>query len=193
MAEAFAKDDPLYRYILPNEKTRLQVLNIFFKHYIEMLYPYSDLVTTSDRYEAVALIFHSELEPKTWRSKVSYWREIARAIGKSLPICRYIGLRGFVRGITILRQMDSSWLSMLGGHKYLHLDMLAVQEQYQGQGYVSQIVRPLLEKCQEEKTICSLETQTESNLPMYKHYNYHIVKTIPLPGSSLQQYCLLHY
>ncbi|NWL87160.1 GNAT family N-acetyltransferase [Paenibacillus sp. 79R4] len=185
-------DDPLYRHILPDEKSRLQVLNIFFKHYIEMLYPYSDLVTTSERYEAVALIFHSEREPRTWRSKMGYWLGIARAISKSLPICRYIGLHGFVRGILILRQMDSSWLSMLGGHKYLHLDMLAVQEPYRGQGYVSQIMRPLLEKCQEEKAICSLETQTESNLPMYEHYHYHIVKTIPLPGSSLQQYCLLN-
>lgn len=30
LAQAFAKDDPLYEHILPDKKTRLSVLNIFF-------------------------------------------------------------------------------------------------------------------------------------------------------------------
>ncbi|GGG13092.1 hypothetical protein GCM10010913_38630 [Paenibacillus aceti] len=192
MAQAFAQDDPLYQYILPDETTRHQVLSIFFNHYIEMLYPYSDVVATSEQYEAVALVFHSELEPGTFRSRMKYRRRIAVAVCKSVPICRYIGARGFIRGLSILHKMDSSWLSMLGKRKYLHMDMLAVQRQYQGQGYASRIIRPLLEKCHKEEVICSLETQTIGNLPLYEHYDYHVVKVISLPGSSLKQYCMLH-
>lgn len=192
MAQAFVKDDPLYQHILPDETTRLQVLNIFFHRYIEMLYPYSDLLTTSENYEAVALVFHSERQAETMRSKAKYMKQIAFAIIKSLPICRIIGVRGFIRGISILLSMSSSWLAMLGDQEYMHLDMLVVQEQYRGQGHVSKIINPLIAECRRKNIMCSLETQTLSNLPIYEHYQFHTVKVIPLPNSSLEQYCMVY-
>lgn len=192
LAQAFAKDDPLYQHILPDEATRLRVLNIFFHRYIEMLYPYSDLLTTSDNYEAVALVFHSEREAGTFRSKVKYMKQIALAIIKSSPICRIIGVRGFIRGISILNSMSSSWLSMLGDQGFMHLDMLVVQERYRGQGYVSKVIKPLLAECRTKNNVCTLETQTLSNLPIYEHYQFRTVKVIPLPNSSLEQYCMVY-
>ncbi|GGH23151.1 GNAT family N-acetyltransferase [Paenibacillus segetis] len=192
MAQAFAEDDPLYRHILPDETTRSQVLNIFFHRYIDMLYPYCDLLTTSDKYEALALVFHSEREPGTVRSKLKFMNRVVLAVLKSIPICRIIGVRGFIRGLSILNSMSSSWLSILGDQQYIHLDMLVVQEPYRGQGYVSKIIKPLLDECQMKNIACTLETQTESNLPIYEHYQYHIVKIIPLPNSTIEQYCMVY-
>lgn len=192
LAQVFAKDDPLYAHILPDEKTRLRVLNIFFHRYIEMMYPYSDLLTTSDRHEAVALVFHSEREAGTLRSKIKYMTRVVLAIIKSSPICTIIGVRGFIRGISILHSMSSSWLSMLGDREYMHLDMLVVQEQFRGQGYVSKVIKPLLAECRTKNIVCTLETQTLSNLPIYEHYEYRTVKIIPLTNSSLEQYCMAY-
>ncbi|WP_145939499.1 GNAT family N-acetyltransferase [Paenibacillus glacialis] len=192
LAQAFAKEDPLYQHILPDEKTRLHVMNIFFHRYIEMLYPYCDLLTISDNFEAVALVFHSEREAGTLRSKVKYMKQIVCAIIRSLPICRFIGIHGFVRGISILLSMSSSWLSMLGDKEYMHLDMLVVQEQYRGQGYVSKVIQPLLFECRSRNIFCTLETQTLSNLPIYEHYQFRTVKVISLPNSSLEQYCMVY-
>ncbi|MEC0091010.1 GNAT family N-acetyltransferase [Paenibacillus macquariensis] len=192
LAQAFAKEDPLYQHILPDETTRLRVMNIFFHRYVEMLYPYCDLLTTSDNYEAVALVFHSEREAGTLRSKIKYMKQIAYAIITSLPICRIIGIRGFVRGISILLNMSSSWLSMLGDKQYMHLDMLVVQEQYRGQGYVTKVIKPLLSECRSKNIACTLETQTISNLPIYEHYQFRTVKVIALPNSSLEQYCMVY-
>ncbi|WP_254848723.1 GNAT family N-acetyltransferase [Paenibacillus sp. FSL R10-2796] len=175
---------------MPDESTRLRVLNIFFHRYIEMLYPYSDLLTTSTNFEAVALVFHSERQTGTVISNVRYMKQIVFAIIKSLPICRIIGVRGFIRGLSILRSMSSLWLSMFGDQKYKHLDMLAVQDQYRGQGYVSKIMTPLLAECRMSNTLCTLETQTPSNLPIYEHYQFRTVKVIPLPNSTLEQYCM---
>ncbi|ETT46123.1 puromycin N-acetyltransferase,-like protein [Paenibacillus sp. FSL H8-237] len=79
---------------------------------------------------------------------------------------------------------------MFGDQKYKHLDMLAVQEQYRGQGYVSKIMTPLLAECRVNNTLCTLETQTPSNLPIYEHYHFRTVKVIPLPNSPLEQYCM---
>lgn len=157
-----------------------------------MLYPYSDLLTTSTNYEAVALVFHSERQSGTLISNVNYMKQIGIAILKCLPICRIIGVRGFIRGLTTLRSMSSLWLSMFGDQKYLHLDMLVVQERYRGQGYVSKIMMPLLAECREKNALCSLETQTQSNLPIYEHYQFRTVKVIPLPNSTLEQYCMAY-
>ncbi|MEX3616040.1 GNAT family N-acetyltransferase [Paenibacillus glucanolyticus] len=192
LARAFAKDDPLYQLILPDETTRLDALNIFFQRYIEMLYPYSDVLTTSKDFEAVALVFHSERQAGTLLSNVKYAKQIGLAIIKSLPICRIIGIRGFVRGLTILRSMSSVWLSMLGDRQYMHLDMIAVQEGCRGQGYISRIIKPLLAECHTKNILCTLETQTPSNVPIYEHYDYRTVKVILLPNSSLRQYCMVY-
>ena len=155
-----------------------------------MLYPYSDLLTTSANYEAVALVFHSERQKGTFTANLNYMKQIGLAIIKSLPICRMIGVRGFFRGLSVLRSMSSLWLSMFGDRKYMHLDMLVVQERYRGQGYVSKIINPLLEECNAKNTLCTLETQTPSNLPIYEHYKFRTVKVIPLSNSTLEQYCM---
>lgn len=157
-----------------------------------MLYPYSDLLTTSNNYEAVALVFHSERQTGTLRSNMNYMKRIGLAIIKSLPICRVIGIRGYIRGLSILLNMSSAWLSMLGNQKYMHLDMLVVQQRYRGQGFVSKIIKPLLDECKANNYLCSLETQTPSNIPMYEHYKFRKVKVIPLQNSSLEQYCMVY-
>ncbi len=72
----------------------------------------------------------------------------------------------------------------------MHLDMLVVQERYRGQGYVSKIMMPLLAECLEKNALCTLETQTPSNLPIYEHFQFSTVKVIPLPNSTLKQYCM---
>ena len=77
---------------------------------------------------------------------------------------------------------------MLGNQEYMHLDMLVVQEQYRGQGYVSKVIKPLLAECRAK----NIEGTLESNLPLYEHYQYHTVKVIPLPNSSLEQFCMVY-
>jgi GNAT superfamily N-acetyltransferase len=185
-------EDPMYRHILPDESVRLRALEIFFQRYIEMLEPYSDLYTTSEQYEAVALVFRSNAMADTLWAKVKYMKQIIVAIIKASSISRLIGIRGYVRGVSILRNMSSSWLSMLGDRPYLHLDMLVVQQRYRGKGYVSKIMEPLLAECRANNIICTLETQTPSNLPIYKHYQFRTVNVIPLPNSSLEQYCMVY-
>ncbi|WP_256990050.1 GNAT family N-acetyltransferase [Paenibacillus nitricinens] len=136
-------------------------------------------------------MFHSERQSGTLISNVNYMKQIGLAILKCLPICRIIGVRGFIRGLTTLRSMSSLWLSMFGDQKYMHLDMLVVQERYRGQGYVSKIMMALLAECRKKNALCTLETQTPSNLPIYEHYQFRTVKVIPLPNSTLEQYCMV--
>lgn len=191
LAEQFVQD-PLYKHILPDETTRLDVLNIFFKNYLELLYPYSDIYTTSDRLEAVGVLFRSERYGSSFRAKLRYISKIAAAVFKSLPACRYIGVKGFLRGLGILNNMSSAWLEMLGDREYIHLDMLAIQQPYRGKGYATRIMKPMLEESSSRGIPLTLETQNPDNLPKYEHYGFKVVDVLALQNSKLEMYCMVH-
>ncbi|WP_340003985.1 GNAT family N-acetyltransferase [Paenibacillus sp. FSL K6-0276] len=164
-------------------------MNIFFHRYIEMLFPYSDLLTTSTDYEAVALVFHSERQTGTLISNVNYMKQIGLAILKCLPICRIIGVRGFIRGLSILQyellMVIDVWRSEVYAFGYV-----CSARTLPWARYVSKIMMPLLAECREKNALCTLETQTPNNLPIYEHYQFRTVKVIPLPNSALEQYCM---
>ncbi|MGG1440681.1 GNAT family N-acetyltransferase [Brevibacillus laterosporus] len=183
-------EDPLYQHILPDSSTRLNVLQIFFQNYVTMLYDYSDLYATSDRLEAVALVYRSEKAEALPRFR--YMWDICLAIIKSLKASKYIGLRGFWRGVAILRCMSSAWLSMFEGRTYMHLDMLVVQPKFRGQGYVSKIMKPLLAECNQRNIVCTLETQNPHNIALYERYQFTTIEVIPLPESQVEQYCMVY-
>ncbi|WP_244903318.1 hypothetical protein [Paenibacillus aquistagni] len=87
MAEQFV-DDPLYEFILPDVSSRRQALIHFFQSYLTLLYPYSDVFASSERMEAVALVFYSDRFKDTLSSRLLYQWRVAKAIGRGLPICR---------------------------------------------------------------------------------------------------------
>lgn len=190
MADSF-KEDGLYVHLLPDPSTRVELLKLFFRNYIELQYDYGGLYATSEKMEAVALIFRSERMGASWASRMSYTWGIARAIAKSLRLCRYISPADFLRGLLGLRSMSSAWLDSLGDQPYLHLDMLVVQQPYRGQGWVRKIMSPLLAECRERGIACTLETQNPRNVGLYEHYGFTVVDTIPLRNSDLKQYCMV--
>lgn len=191
MAEGF-KEDGLYVHLLPDPSTRVEVLKMFFRNYIELLYDYGGVYATSEKMEAVALIFRSERMGASWASRASYAWGVARAVAKSLGMCRHISPARFLRGLSGLRSMSSAWLASLGDQPYLHLDMLVVQPQYRGQGWVRKTISPLLAECRERGFACTLETQNPRNVGLYEHYGFTVVDTIRLRNSDLKQYCMVY-
>ncbi|MBD8497754.1 GNAT family N-acetyltransferase [Paenibacillus sp. CAU 1523] len=185
-------EDPLYRFILPDQRTRLNVLRIFFRNYLDMLYPYSNLYASSTRLEGVMLVFYSEKFGSSKIAQLNYWRKIAFAILKSLPACKYIGVKGLFRGVSILRSMSSAWLSMLEDRPYAHMDMLVVQKQYRGTGLVTKMIMPLIDECSSRDVACTLETQNPNNVPLYGRYGFELVDTIKMTDSELEQYCMVY-
>lgn len=187
MASQFVHD-PLYQFILPNESSREQVLVHFFASYLNMLYPYSDLLATSTQMEAVGLVFYSDRFKNTLTARAAYGTRMLKAIFTAMPICRYIGLKGFVRGLHTLNKASSAWLSLLEERPYMHLDMLVVQLPYRGQGIMSRFMQPLLRMSREEGLVMTLETQNARNLPIYEHYGLKVIHQYQINNSPLTQY-----
>ncbi|MBR5509108.1 MAG: GNAT family N-acetyltransferase, partial [Lachnospiraceae bacterium] len=77
------------------------------------------------------------------------------------------------------------------GHVDWYLFNLSVRQSAQGKGIASKLMCPMLGFCDDEKMMVYLETNKESNVPMYHHYGFELQEEITIPGSSVMHYSMV--
>ena len=86
-AEAFY-DDPLYLYMFPDNTTRIEVLELFFRTYLDIYGKYGDIVTTSEDLTAIAYIYYEE----RFENKLLYYKDLFFATFRLIDFLRFICL-----------------------------------------------------------------------------------------------------
>ena len=76
------------------------------------------------------------------------------------------------------------------GHVDWYLFNLSVSRSAQGQGIASRLMRPMLEFCDRENMVCYLETNKESNVPLYQHYGFSLAEKNLIPKSNVMHYAM---
>lgn len=71
------------------------------------------------------------------------------------------------------------------GKSFIYLVVIGVAPQYQGQGFAGKLVRALIDQSEQAGVPIYLETETESNVQMYEHLGFAVVKEIVLPIINL--------
>ena len=71
-----------------------------------------------------------------------------------------------------------------------YLYNLSVSRKAQGKGIASKLLRPMLEFCDKENMVCYLETNKETNVSLYRHYDFSLVEQKPVPKSSVMHYAM---
>jgi ribosomal protein S18 acetylase RimI-like enzyme len=69
----------------------------------------------------------------------------------------------------------------MSGRSYIYLQIIGVNPSFQGQGFAGKLLHALIEKCDETGVSLYLETETESNVRMYRHFGFNLIKQIRLP------------
>ncbi len=73
-------------------------------------------------------------------------------------------------------------------HMYLY--NLAIDPNYQGKGYASKLLNPMLAKLDENNLPCYLESP-ERNLALYEHFGFKVVEHISFPGNDDEIWLML--
>lgn len=73
-------------------------------------------------------------------------------------------------------------------HMYLY--NLAIDPVYQGKGYASRLLKPMLAKLDENNLPCYLET-AERNLALYEHFGFEVVEHVALLESDMDAWLML--
>ena len=72
-----------------------------------------------------------------------------------------------------------------------YLYNLSVKKSAQGKGIAGRLLRPVLEFCDKENIVTYLETNKESNVPLYKHFGFELSKNEMIPGTSVMHYAMV--
>ena len=76
-------------------------------------------------------------------------------------------------------------------YPHWYLQIIGVDPKYQGQGFSSQLIRPMLERIDREHLPCFLETNIEKNVAIYQRFGFGVVSEDEIPGTELTSFAML--
>ncbi|MBO7252324.1 MAG: GNAT family N-acetyltransferase [Oscillospiraceae bacterium] len=74
-----------------------------------------------------------------------------------------------------------------------YLYNLSIRKDAQGRGLASKLMRPMLQFCDEEMMVAYLETNKESNVSLYRHYGFDLMKQEQIPKSPVTHYAMVRH
>lgn len=74
-----------------------------------------------------------------------------------------------------------------------YLYNLSIKKDAQGKGIASKLMRPMLEFCDNEQMVAYLETNKESNVSLYEHYGFSLMKEELIPKSPVVHYSMVRH
>jgi ribosomal protein S18 acetylase RimI-like enzyme len=175
------KNDPLQRYFFPEEQERNRIGPVLYRLIVKYGIRQGNLLATSTGYEGVA-----------------YWETnhdrklagIAHVLSGGLQLLKMAGIPALSR-MAAAGRAAFRLRRRLVPFPHWYLGLLAVDPRYQGKGYASALLKPVLAKLERERMPCYLETHKRENAALYEHFGFRVLEELELPGSRIRQWCLL--
>jgi ribosomal protein S18 acetylase RimI-like enzyme len=161
LARAFAKD-PVKLFLSGGKELPVERTEPFFTVFGRMQLRHGHVYTTPGR-EGAALW----APPGRWKVPV---REIVKATPQFL---RLYGWR-FVPNLGVLSTLERAHPT----EPHYYLEFLGTDPAHQGRGIGSALLRPVLERCDEEGVGAYLESSKESNVPFYARHGFTVTQEI---------------
>ncbi len=180
VARAF-QDYPLSVYFIPDESARRRKMPLMFRPLLRHGLFYGEVYATSPKLEGIAVWSRPDRKRETLWSKI---------LSGSVLIPFIVGMGALRRQIAFSR-----WAAPIrkrcvpGRHWYLQL--LGVDPAYQGRGYASALLKPMLERIEREGLPCFLDTQAERNVSLYEHLGFRVVEEGTVPGSEVKSWAMV--
>jgi GNAT superfamily N-acetyltransferase len=175
LQDAF-KDDPVWRTALegvPNADRRIAAL---YETPLRYCLKYGGVWAPTSALEGVAAWMLDEYSEMTVRRSI--------ASGGFLAGFR-IGIGFTLKMLPVFRRLEKDRLAHMAGKRYLYLQIMGVSTNKQGQGYGGQMLRALIDRCDQEGLYLYLETETPKNVDIYRRFGLEVIQRITLPRLEL--------
>ena len=180
LIRAFWNHQPL-QYYFPDEAERERIAPYFFSLFVFNGIRYGEVHATSQDLEGIAVWLPSD------NYHVTLWRLLRSVpLSEILGVARYGGSR--MRG---LGQYIDAVHSRLAPFKHWFLQAIGVDPQFQGRGYASKLLRPMLSRIDEEGLPCYLEALEGQNVRLYEHFGFKVIEESNVPDTSLTNWAML--
>ena len=180
LGRAFTEYEML-RYYFQDEAERHAVAVTFGFIALSVCLKYGEAYASSAKMEGVA----AWLPPG--KTPFGGW-QIIRSV--PLSVLFRFGRQGASRMQAYGRYIDNMHRKLVP-YPHWYLQIIGVDPAYQGQGFSSQLVRPMLERIDREHLPCFLETNTEKNVAIYRRFKFEVVSEDKIPGTEVTSFAML--
>jgi GNAT superfamily N-acetyltransferase len=162
-------DDPVFTWGFPNDARRLSELQRSFALFARRVWCPQDEIYTTDRVIGGAFW----MPPGTWH--LSLLRQLVM-----LPTLAVITKRDFPRVIHTLNVIEAKHPHDL----HFYLPVIGILPEWQGRGFGSALLRPMLERCDREQLPAYLEASSPRNRALYQRHGFNVVEEIRVAKDS---------
>jgi len=171
----------LLRYYFPDKTQRRAVADTFGFIALSICLKYGEVYASSEKLEGVAA-----------------WLPPGKAFFGGLQIIRSVPLsilfrfarQGAGRMWAYGRYIDNLHRKLIP-YPHWYLQIIGVDPAYQGQGFSSRLLRPVLERIDRERMPCFLETNTDKNVTIYRRFGFEVVSEDKIPGTEVTSFAML--
>ncbi len=108
-----------------------------------------------------------------------------------------LGLRNMTRMVNNMQRvgkvLNLSWYKEHVQGRHYRLKVIAVDKTLRGSGAFRRLITPVLEYADQQIIPVVLETHNHSNVGLYEHFGFTLVKTITHPNTEIKQYCMIRH
>ena len=72
-----------------------------------------------------------------------------------------------------------------------YLAVIGVAPEFQGKGYASKLLRPMLKRLDAANLPCYVETTIEEYVPIYQHFGFKVIHEAIMPGGGSKMWAML--
>jgi ribosomal protein S18 acetylase RimI-like enzyme len=180
LGRAFSEYE-LLRYYFHEQTQRRAAAHTFASISLSVCLKYGEVYASSEKLEGVAAWLPPGKSPFGVRQVI-----------RSVPFSTLVrfGHQGAGRMRAFGRFVDNLHRKLVP-YPHWYLEIIGVDPAYQGQGFSSRLLRPLLERIDCERMPCFLETNTEKNVAIYRRFGFEVVSEDKLPGTEVTTFAML--
>jgi ribosomal protein S18 acetylase RimI-like enzyme len=172
LVEALARafyDDPMMSWMFPDDSVRGQRLRSGFAFYIRKIWLRHDECYTTNQLDGGALW----MPPGTWH--LSGFQQL-----RLLPGMIRVARGGLPRLLRALNRMEAKHPH----EQHYYLPVIGVQPESQGRGFGGALLRPILERCDRERSPAYLEASTPRSRALYERNGFELVEELRVADDS---------
>ena len=175
-------DDPLWLYLVPDDKRRFGLLRKTFRPTLQLGILSQQTYGVGDPLKGIAV--WSTLDEK---STLSTEMRLKAGGGLVRLLLRPSFLRLLPRALKIFPRFEAMQTRYAPDPHY-YLQTISVSPSAQGQGLASQLIKPFLAKADAAGVSAYTETMTPSNMSLYEHYGFRTMEEYAVPNTDLKMW-----
>ena len=136
---------------------------------------------------AIMIAFDSENNNKIREA----WTNI-RTIGATFYTISFKEIMRLFRNMKVMvKVLDFKWPKEFVKGRHYRVKVISIDKSLRGTGAFRKLITPAIEFADQEQIPMVLETHNPSNVGLYEHFGFKLMKTISSPDTGVQQYCMI--